>query len=734
MVADVGQYETKMKSAAKATGQVADQTGRVGSSVGGFGQKVQSTAKPLLDFKTQILAGAAAAGVAVNAVMDLANTAGRLQQSVGATESVFGSASATVTAFAEDSVNAVGLSERAYRELAAVAGAQLKSLGYSQEQAAQTANQLITIGADLAATFGGTTEEAVSALGAAFRGEADPAERFGLRLNQTAVNAKAVELGLADTTSAVDANAKAQATLALIMEQSADSAGQFAREADTLAGAQQRANAEWEDAKAALGENLLPLVTQATEQFGGLLGVITNPGWESFTNVIENAGNPLDRLSRSFASWLTGAKDATKDLHELNKAGAGAAEAARDHAEALERNEERLKGVADAIDGVTEATFASIDADFAMRRAMEGTNDARDDLNQLVRDGKRGTEEYSDALMDTERSILAEADAAVRQARTLAEAAGKTFGAADETRVYRQRLEDLKRKFPELAPVIDGYIGRLNAVPRNVQSNLNAVANTRSVDAAVSEMQNRLTALGVPVIIAPGRFAVARAQGGVDANIVTRPTVLYGERQTGAEAFIPQKGISKQRAVDILGEAAHWYGYGLAEMAQGGFVWPVSMAKDYLKNLGVAPALGAGIGWQKMWAALHAHFPWARLFSAFRPGAITATGNPSYHGKGRAIDVSPSMDIFNWLAGNYPNSREIIYSPAGSRQIRNGGRHFYGEPTRGDHWDHVHWAMAHGGIIGGGTPQRVTETINVVVDGAVLAQTQRSYNRNNTGR
>jgi len=23
----------------------------------------------------------------------------------------------------------------------------------------------------------------------------------------------------------------------------------------------------------------------------------------------------------------------------------------------------------------------------------------------------------------------------------------------------------------------------------------------------------------------------------------------------------------------------------------------------------------------------------------------------------------------------------------------------YGEPTRGDHWDHVHWAMAKGGLL-----------------------------------
>src|SRR5690606_212713 len=118
-----------------------------------------------------------------------------------------------------------------------------------------------------------------------------------------------------------------------------------------------------------------------------------------------------------------------------------------------------------------------------------------------------------------------------------------------------------------------------------------------------------------------------------------------------------------------------------------------------------APQLGPGIGWEAMWAALQqaaamGQIPPVALFSAYRPGAITATGNRSYHGMGRAVDITPSMAIFNWLVQNYGSmSREIIFSPAGHRQIRNGRPHWYSEPTRGDHWDHIHWAMANGGIV-----------------------------------
>lgn len=105
------------------------------------------------------------------------------------------------------------------------------------------------------------------------------------------------------------------------------------------------------------------------------------------------------------------------------------------------------------------------------------------------------------------------------------------------------------------------------------------------------------------------------------------------------------------------------------------------------------------IGWPSMWEIVKAQFPNANLNSAFRPGAITAVGTPSMHGRGRAIDVTPSMDIFNFLAKTFPNSTELIYSPAGGRQLYRGKPTLFGEPTKSMHYDHVHWAMKDGGIM-----------------------------------
>lgn len=131
--------------------------------------------------------------------------------------------------------------------------------------------------------------------------------------------------------------------------------------------------------------------------------------------------------------------------------------------------------------------------------------------------------------------------------------------------------------------------------------------------------------------------------------------------------------------------------------------WGKKKIADWLATMFGGGGLGGGIVAGQvgaMMAVLRAAFPGLALISGYRPGAITATGNQSYHALGRAVDVPPRWDVFNWIKANYGgNTKELIFSPAGAGQIWNGRPHFYGEPTRGDHWDHVHWAMANGGIV-----------------------------------
>lgn len=226
--------------------------------------KVDGSAKSMQSSmdRASVGAGVALGGLAAAAAA-AGSAASELEQSAGAVDSVFGSYSDKVTGYAQNAADAVGLSESAYNNLAAVMGSQLKNMGVSMDEVAGQSDSLISLGADLAATFGGTTSEAVSALSSLLRGERDPIERYGVSMNQAAIDAQKAAMGLSGLTGEADKNANLQATLALLTQQTADVQGQFGREADTAAGMQQRANAEWENASAALGEQLLPVMTES---------------------------------------------------------------------------------------------------------------------------------------------------------------------------------------------------------------------------------------------------------------------------------------------------------------------------------------------------------------------------------------------------------------------------------------------------------------------------------------
>jgi len=102
---------------------------------------------------------------------------------------------------------------------------------------------------------------AVGALSSALKGERDPIERYGVSLKQASIDAKAAELGFTKVGGSFDNEAQQAATLALIMEQTADAHGAFAREGDTLSHQIQVLKAHMGDFAAKAGTLVLPAVT-----------------------------------------------------------------------------------------------------------------------------------------------------------------------------------------------------------------------------------------------------------------------------------------------------------------------------------------------------------------------------------------------------------------------------------------------------------------------------------------
>lgn len=241
------------EKAGKSFGQkLSSAMGKAGSSVANFSNKFKVHAGVALGGLTALGKGAA-------------DYAAEAEQSYGAVESIFGEHAAKINDLSKTAADSVGLSGREYREQASYMGAMLKNLGTPMEELGGKSADLVAMGADLAATFGGPTSDAVSALGAVLRGETDPIERYGISIKQADINAKMAEMGMDGLTGEAEKQARAQATLALLTEQSASAQGQFARETDTAAHKSQVARAKIDDAKETIGTALLPVVAHLSE-------------------------------------------------------------------------------------------------------------------------------------------------------------------------------------------------------------------------------------------------------------------------------------------------------------------------------------------------------------------------------------------------------------------------------------------------------------------------------------
>jgi len=256
LIADSRQFQSGFKKAEKATS--------------GFDKAIDKTA----GLAKGLLAGAAAAAVVAFA-KDSIRAFSDLEQSTGSVESVFGTAADNITSKARGAAQQFGLSMSEFQNSASTLGAQLKTtLGLSMDEAADKTIDLTEKAADMAATFGGTTAEAISAISSLLRGERDPIERYGVAMNDAAIEAHALEMGLAGTNAELTPQMESAAALDLLMQQTADSTGQFADESETLAGKQQRLNARLENTKALVGQALAPAMSGALDITGSLADVV----------------------------------------------------------------------------------------------------------------------------------------------------------------------------------------------------------------------------------------------------------------------------------------------------------------------------------------------------------------------------------------------------------------------------------------------------------------------------
>lgn len=268
-------------------GQVANAGDAAGGAMAGglaqgFGSKIKGYIGPLV-------AGLATTFAAVqvkNFLGDAIRNASDLNEAGTATIQVFGDAADKIKAFASGASN-IGLSSIAATDAAKTFGIFGKAAGLANQANADFATNLTGLAADLASFNNTTVDEAILALGAGLRGEAEPLRRFGVLLDDFTLRQKAMEMGLTKTTKdALTPQQKVLASYQVILAQTATQQGDFGRTSEGLANQQRILDAQMENLKTQIGNGLLPVMTELAHFANDVLV----PGFTNLANFFRDYG------------------------------------------------------------------------------------------------------------------------------------------------------------------------------------------------------------------------------------------------------------------------------------------------------------------------------------------------------------------------------------------------------------------------------------------------------------
>lgn len=210
--------------------------------------------------KGVIVAGAAAGAAGAAFIASTIAPASDLSETVTKVGVVFEDLSGEMLKFGDTSASALGMSKEEALAAAATYGNLFRAMEINTDASFDMSQGLVTLAADLASFNNMDPTMVLDKLRAGLSGETVPLKTLGVNLNAALIEARALEMGLWDGEGAITAAAKAQASYALIMEQTTLAQGDFARTSDGLANQQRIIAANFKNMKATIGTALLPMM------------------------------------------------------------------------------------------------------------------------------------------------------------------------------------------------------------------------------------------------------------------------------------------------------------------------------------------------------------------------------------------------------------------------------------------------------------------------------------------
>lgn len=184
------------------------------------------------------IAGGIAAGAAGIATLTgkMLNARAELEQQLGGSEAVFGQYATNIQNIAKNSYKNMGLSQNEFLAGANKMGSLYQGAGVSVQDSMKMSAEAIQRATDVASIMGIDTSFALESVAGMAKGNFTMMDNLGVAMNDTALNAYALEKGIGKTTQQMSMQEKVSLATQMFLEKTAKYAGNYAKENETLAG------------------------------------------------------------------------------------------------------------------------------------------------------------------------------------------------------------------------------------------------------------------------------------------------------------------------------------------------------------------------------------------------------------------------------------------------------------------------------------------------------------------
>ena len=230
-------------------------------SLGGIKSKLAGLAATRFNLPGGGLLGALGLGAGLAGITKMIQGAGSLAETMSKVQDTFGKATGQVTDYANHMATAFGVPKRELLDAASMFGLIAQGMGETEEASAKLAIQMSQLAIDGASKFDATVPEALEKIRAGLTGESEPLKAWGVLMDEDAVKARGLTLGLQKQGKELDNHGKLMARVSIISEKFRKAQGDLERTAGSANNQTKTFSGAMQNLADTIGGSMLPAYT-----------------------------------------------------------------------------------------------------------------------------------------------------------------------------------------------------------------------------------------------------------------------------------------------------------------------------------------------------------------------------------------------------------------------------------------------------------------------------------------